>query len=60
MNPDQIAEYKALKAKAEIQKARNQKTYITVNAKRAFFQEYFEKHATAADRKALENKISSL
>jgi len=60
MNPEQIAEYKSLKAKAEVQKARNQKTYVTVNAKRAFFAKYFENHASDADKKALEKMISSL
>ena len=57
---DIMKEYKELKAKAELAKAKRAEGYqarkITRNAYKAFFQS----RATAQEKKALEDKLASL
>ena len=60
MNPEQIAEYKQLKAKAEALIAKRKEGYEGRKLARTTYKEFFLKNASANEKKALDNKIASL
>jgi hypothetical protein len=60
MNEEQIREYKELKAKAEMTKAKRQESYQARALSRSTYKEFFLKNASAQEKKSLENKIAAL
>ena len=60
MTPEQIAEYKQLKARAEQAKAKANRNHVIYNLQLKTYKEFWTNKASNNEKKALADKIASL